>query len=60
MPAENKTLWCILGGKESQSPFKILISSDKDIDDLRNLLYERTKNVTFFAQDLALWKVRYF
>ncbi|KAI0288544.1 hypothetical protein BC826DRAFT_1107678 [Russula brevipes] len=55
----HKILWCIVRGKVDARPFKLAISLDEDIEDLREKISEkiaRGRPLDFNPIDLILWK----
>jgi hypothetical protein len=45
----------------SDAPFKVVVQTDADIDDLKEIIKKRKENalVGVDADDLKLWKVKY-
>jgi hypothetical protein len=53
-----RKLWCIVNGFIKQ-PFKVQISSDRDIDDLKQKVCKKIEG-DVLAKNLAIWKVSSF
>jgi hypothetical protein len=54
----DRILWCLIDG--DAQPFKIKVASNKDIDDLKDVIHFKRHNSSFRdvdATDLVLWKV---
>lgn len=47
-------LWCLV---ESSSPFKVTVSSDNDIDDLKDRICQ--KHSALVMDIITVWKVRH-
>ena len=51
-------LWCLV--KDDPKPFKVIIRTNNDVDDLKELIHEKRKDGILRgidAADLKLWKV---